>query len=63
MFRYRLYAADGRSSARPELAAEQLDKAGALPPGERADGLARADAGDGEEVARFDRADLRHRDE
>src|SRR6478736_8786466 len=29
---------------RPDLAAEQLDKAGALPPGERADGLARADA-------------------
>lgn len=33
---------------RPELAAEQFDEAGALPPGERADGLARADAGDGE---------------
>jgi hypothetical protein len=33
---------------RPDLAAEQLDKAAALPPGERADGLARADAGDGE---------------
>ena len=33
---------------RPELPAEQLDKAGALPPGERADGLGRADAGDDE---------------
>jgi hypothetical protein len=46
------YAAWIRTTAdmidRPELAAEQLDKAGALPPGEPADGLARADAGDGE---------------
>ena len=33
---------------RPELAAEQLDEAGALPPGERTDRLGRADAGDGE---------------
>jgi hypothetical protein len=41
-------AADTIESARPELAAEQLDKAGALPPGERPDGLGRADAGDGE---------------
>jgi len=33
---------------RPELAVEELDEASALPPGERADRLGRADAGDGE---------------
>ena len=33
---------------RPELAAEQLDEAGALSLGERDDGLGRADVGDGE---------------
>ena len=47
----------------PELATQQLDKAGALPRGEPGDRLGRADAGDGEEVGGLDRADLRHRDE
>jgi hypothetical protein len=34
-------------SAKPELAAQQLDEAGALPLGERGGRLARADASDG----------------
>jgi hypothetical protein len=46
-----------------ELAAEQLDEAGPLPLGEVTDGLGRADAGDGEQPAGFDGADLRHCDE
>ena len=41
-----LYAADGDELAWPELAAEQLDEAGALSLGERNDGLGRADVGE-----------------
>jgi len=48
MSRYLALLADGDEFARSELAAEQVDEAGALPRGERADGLGRADAGDGE---------------
>src|SRR5690348_2290473 len=50
-------------SIRPELAAEQLDKAGALSLGELDDPLAWAEAGEAEQPARIGRADLRHGDE
>jgi hypothetical protein len=46
-----------------ELAVEQFDEAGPLPLGELADGLGRADVGDGEQPAGFDGADLWYRDE
>ena len=47
MFRYRFHSPDGDDlGERPELAAEQLDEAGALSLGERHDGLGRADVGE-----------------